>query len=447
MEMSVSNGLGALKQVCLGSHDVHFFADEHLRFVMVTATQEPPDTCQHQLRLLCHCLLSGFPTVNRMLDRNSSYDVRSQLLHPAVFRSLVKSMNHEVPFIFRGIDCGFFDARLRNTLNDVLKRDGFAGYSADDDADGGGHLMSLVVCRGKILAWGQIPNFQLSTDDLLLLIHFSERICGSASSLDNTWAPLCLPDYDKEGSFWVHVMQLNSTLSNNDGNDGSASTSSTKTPPPSTSSAGANNNNATSSGNNNNSNSNSPEVVAPHPFHLSTTPLLIQVATHNEAINILKQSAERVRQALFPMRERLARNAAKVMSLPPEWSQLGVIHVLFNRWGVLAYTAAPPHAQEKKHRKNFLRTLLQVRLEALTLSKTSRPFLMRSSPFETICFTRKVVKLKSAAQGRASAELFVTFLPGTEAGAISSAVNKIWDALLNKDAWVQFVATRQNFTV
>ncbi len=413
MEMSLSNGLGALKHVCLGSHDVHFLSDEHLRFVMVSATGEPPDTCQHQLRLICHCLVSGCPTVNKVLERNSSYDIRSQLLHPSVFRSLIKSMNHDMPLIFQGIDCGFFDAPLRTTLNETLRRDGFAGYDPNDE-DGGGHLMSLIVCRGKILAWGQIPNFQLSTDDLLLLIHFSERCCGSGSSMENTWAPLCLPDYDKEGSFWVHVMQLSATSTSPTGSPSRASDSGT-------------------------TNSNSSGV--------STSPLLIQLATHTEAIASLKQSAGRVKAALFPLIERLTKASAKVMSLPPEWAALGVMHVLFNRWGVLAYTAPPLHAAERKHRKQFLRSLLQVRSEALSLSKTSRPFLMRASPFETVCFSRKAVRLKSAAMGRASAELFVTFLPGSEAGTISLAVNRIWDTMLAKESWTNFVAPRQTFNV
>ncbi len=443
MEMSVSNGLGALKHVCLGSHDVHFFSDEHLRFVMVSATGEPPDTCQHQLRLICHCLLSGCPTVNRVLERNSSYDIRTQLLHPSVFRSLIKSMNHDVPLIFQGIDCGFFDSGIRATLNNTLRKEGFAGYDAGDE-DGGGHLMSLIVCRGKILAWGQIPNFQLSTDDLLLLIHFSERCCGSGSAMENTWAPLCLPDYDKEGSFWVHVMQLANNYGGSSKGGAAIATTSNSSDGGTTAAAASSGN--TSAGN------------------MSTSPLLIQLATHTEAISSLKQSAQRLKAALAPLMDKISRASAKVMSLPAEWAQLGVMHVLFNRWGVLAYTAPPLHAQERKHRKNFFRTLLQVRAEALALSKTSRPFLMRATPFETLCFSRKVVRLKSttsssssagsAAGGggggannnnRASAELYVTFLPGAEAATVSAAVNRIWDTLLNKDAWVQFVAPRQNF--
>lgn len=427
MEMSISNGLGALKHVCLGSHDVHFFSDGHLRFVMVTATGEPPDICQHQLRLVCHCLLSGCPTVNKVLERNSSYDIRNQLLHPNVFKSLIKSMNHDVPLIFQGIDCGFFEHGLRGTLNEALRKGGFAGYDPLDE-DGGGHLMSLIVCRGKILAWGQIPNFQLSTDDLLLLIHFSERCCGSGSSMENTWAPLCLPDYDKEGSFWVHVMQLAATNTASGGSGGSSPTRSSVDGAAATTSTAAAAATAAANG-------------------ISTSPLLIQLATHTEAIANLKTSAQRVKAALAPYIDKIARASAKVMSLPTEWSALGVMHVLFNRWGVLAYTAPPLHATERKHRKQFLRTLLQVRAEALSLSKTSRPFLMRASPFETLCFSRKVVRLKSAAMGKASAELFVTFLPGTDAAAISVAVNRIWDTMLNKDAWVQFVAPRQNFNI
>jgi hypothetical protein len=494
MEMATGNGLGALRYVSLGTHDAHFLERGHLRFVIVNSTEEHPDSVRRQLVTLHNHLISSFPSVNRVLGRNSSYDVRPQI-DVGLLRTAIRLSNHEPALLFHGISSGVMPRPLRAAMQRVLldPRSAFAQYTEED----GGHLLSLVVCEGRILAAAQLDVFELSTNDLQLLVQFAEH-CERTTSLDGTWTSLCLPEYDPEAAFWVHVCPLSelggSTAPSSvaagpairpEGPDGDVVVceSASKELPPTASDAAS---------------------ARQRPLQTPRV-LLVQLGTHTDVFPAFLETARAVREGLSSIVPAIVGNAYlaaasttspaavpaaaavgavplpptppppganpfghcapfRFLEIPQQLADLGVAHMVIMHQGTVAVSREPNHvAQDEKHRKAFFRTLVSVRQDAHSLARGPRQMYVHASGFETICYVKRSFPIPkggglqplqqlqskapppSAADSGAPApppppplrpatEALLTFYPSVTSARIAEASEVVWNlCLLNKE--------------
>ena len=411
VSMAGSNRDQTLQYVDLGSHVMYFYTAGELTYVMVTATGEVAQSCMRQLQLMHLLVRSALPTINDLLKEHPGYDVRGLFgtSDVSVLRSLIKRLNNDPSYTMldiRGEGCVRVShlndgvrkqvvtalLQLRCDASQATQLDGQgneAAAGAEEEGSGGEHLYTMLFCREKLVAGISPVGDPLHPQDLLVLLNFVHCVTRQGS---DSWAPLCLPLFNDTGYLWLHcricdaesgciLVQLFTShgfmvAAPANANAIQKILSRTLAAP------------------------SSPAGQRPH--SATTTP---PAATTAAAATLLKAVIE---------------GASVDFEVPTDLRQrYGIVHATYCHQvkGQLLIAPFPEHVIGSKHmRKAWLRRLVQLKEEALALSRVPRPFLMHGND--------EALHVVELAAGD-NATLTVSFLPTVRKMDVPDALHAV----------------------
>ncbi|KAH8608011.1 putative Trafficking protein Mon1 [Trypanosoma vivax] len=204
-----------LRCITAGDISMHFHVEGKLYYVLVTRTGESSSCCLRQLRQLHLQLLSFVPNACDILKTCPSYDMRRLVSHAdaRLLRWLIKRNSNEESYLFRCLAAAPLLVRTRDLLQTLLVKHYRSSFKKRNvnSADGNErshHLFSFFLFRGRVVCAVGPPDSSapLHIDDSLLLINFVR--CLVRLQPGESWAPLCLPNFNGSGYLWCYCADM-----------------------------------------------------------------------------------------------------------------------------------------------------------------------------------------------------------------------------------------------
>lgn len=198
-ELEMVEGANGFRLVALRRSDLLLVCVQHNAISGLQEDREPLKLVQNQLELLyLHILFHVTkPALESILTKSASYDVASLLGGTDVeARNLINRSEVELSLSFEAIPVVSigFDQRLKILEALEVARDQLGTFAILMTING--HLLGAV---GPKYRRGRFGPMLSSARDMLLLSNLVQS--NPQLKVTESWAPLCMPDYDSSGHF------------------------------------------------------------------------------------------------------------------------------------------------------------------------------------------------------------------------------------------------------
>jgi hypothetical protein len=191
-----------LSSIYAGDHTIVFLTRGPIYLCCASRTGESSTTLRMQLDLLYRQFVFILTSkLSSILSKQAGYDLRALLggTDNAV-RQLTSVMGTNMAFGLSAIKCVELPKQLRSRVGEVLEREAYTPNV----------LFAMLIHRNELVQIVRRRSVALDPQDLLLLMNF---VAASPSmKLDQTWAPVCLPQFNDKGFVYAYIAYLASDM-------------------------------------------------------------------------------------------------------------------------------------------------------------------------------------------------------------------------------------------